>query len=65
MRKRIAGITSFIGGESLVRLVVARLAERVAQPLQTLVETVTGGSAGGLDVLDAPSANVARALFVG
>lgn len=33
------------------RLVVARLAERVAQPLKTLVQTVTGGSAGGLDVL--------------
>lgn len=27
------------------------LAERVAQPFQTLVETVSGSSAGGLDVL--------------
>lgn len=32
-------------------LVVASLAERVAQPLETLVETVTGGSASRLDVL--------------
>lgn len=32
-------------------LVVASLAEGVAQPLETLVETVTGGGAGGLDVL--------------
>lgn len=27
------------------------LAERVAQPFQTLVETVSGSGAGGLDVL--------------
>jgi hypothetical protein len=33
------------------RLVVAGLAERVAQPFQTFVETISGGGAGGLDVL--------------
>lgn len=33
-------------------LVVASLAERVAQPFETLVETVSGGSASGLDVLE-------------
>lgn len=32
-------------------LVVAGLAERVAEPLKTFVETVTGGGASGLDVL--------------
>jgi hypothetical protein len=32
-------------------LVVAGLAERVAEPLKTLVETVTRRGAGGLDVL--------------
>lgn len=32
-------------------LVVAGLAERVAQPFETLVETVSGSSASGLDVL--------------
>ena len=32
-------------------LLVASLAERVAEPLKTLVETVTGGGASGLDVL--------------
>jgi hypothetical protein len=36
-------------------LVVAGLAERVAQPLETLVETVTGGSASRLDVLQGVS----------
>jgi hypothetical protein len=34
-------------------LVVAGLTERVAQPLETLVQTVTGCSASGLDVLEA------------
>lgn len=33
------------------RLLVAGLAERVAEPLETLVETVTRGGASGLDVL--------------
>lgn len=32
-------------------LVVASLAERVAQPFQTLVQTITRRGAGGLDVL--------------
>ena len=32
-------------------LVVAGFAERVAEPLQTLVETVTRGSTRGLDIL--------------
>ena len=32
-------------------LLVAGLAEGVAEPLQTFVETVTGSGAGGLDVL--------------
>lgn len=32
-------------------LLVASLAERVAQPFQTLVQTVTGSGAGRLDVL--------------
>jgi hypothetical protein len=32
-------------------LLVTSLAERVAQPLQTLVETITRGGAGRLDVL--------------
>lgn len=30
---------------------MASLAERVAQPFETFVETVTGSSAGGLDIL--------------
>jgi hypothetical protein len=34
-------------------LVVAGLAERVAQPFETLVQTVTGCGASGLDVLEA------------
>jgi hypothetical protein len=34
-----------------VDLVVAGLAERVAQPFETLVETISARSAGGLDVL--------------
>lgn len=50
IEKGFAGVTSRSLGESLVRLVVARLAERVAQPLKTLVKTVTGSSAGRLDV---------------
>lgn len=33
------------------RLVVAGLAQRVAEPFETLVQTVTGGGASGLDVL--------------
>ena len=36
---------------SSASLLVAGLAERVAEPLKTLVKTVTGGSASGLDVL--------------
>jgi hypothetical protein len=34
-------------------LVVAGLAERVAQPFETLIQTVTGCGAGRLDVLEA------------
>jgi hypothetical protein len=33
-------------------LVVAGLAERVAQPFETLIQTVTRCGAGGLDVLE-------------
>ena len=33
------------------RLGVTRFAERIAQPFQPFVETVTGGGASGLDVL--------------
>lgn len=66
IEKGFAGVTSRSLGESLVRLVVARLAERVAQPLKTLVKTVTGSSAGGLDVLCVRSviACSGRMLFV-
>ncbi len=32
-------------------LVMAGLAQRVAEPFETFVETVSGGGAGGLDVL--------------
>jgi hypothetical protein len=35
------------------RLVVASLAERVAQPFKTLIQTVTRCGASGLDVLEA------------
>jgi hypothetical protein len=35
-----------------VGLVVAGLAERVAQPFETLIQTVTGRGASGLDVLE-------------
>jgi hypothetical protein len=34
-------------------LVVASLAERVAQPFETLIQTITGCGASGLDVLEA------------
>ena len=34
-----------------VRLGVAGLAERVAQPFETFIKTITRGSAGRLDVL--------------
>ena len=43
-------------------LLVASLAEGVAEPLQTLVKTVTGGSASRLDVLQGVSGD---ALEVG
>lgn len=33
-------------------LIVACFAQRVAEPFQTLVETVSGGGAGRLDVLE-------------
>jgi hypothetical protein len=33
------------------RLLVARLAEGSGEPLEALVQTVSGGGAGGLDVL--------------
>lgn len=39
------------GGFSTSNLLVARLSEGVGEPLETLVETITGGSASGLDVL--------------
>jgi hypothetical protein len=42
-------------GSRSPNLVVTGLAERVAQPLETLVETVTGGSASRLDVLQGVS----------
>jgi len=45
---RDASITT---GHRLDHLRVSGLAEGVAEPFKTLVETVTGGSAGGLDVL--------------
>lgn len=32
-------------------LLVTRLSEGVGEPLKTLIETVTGGGTGGLDVL--------------
>lgn len=55
MRKRIDFEDT--GGWRTVRrwrilhdLVVASLAERVAEPLKTLVKTISGGSASGLDV---------------
>ena len=35
-----------------VSLVVARLAEGIAQPFETLVETISGCGAGRLDVLE-------------
>lgn len=41
----------FKGDFSSVFLLVASLSERVGEPLETLVETITGGSTGGLDVL--------------
>jgi hypothetical protein len=51
------GFARFVRRRNLAALVVALsllvagLAERVAEPLKTLVETVTGGGASGLDVL--------------
>ena len=36
-----------------VPLVVSSLAERVAEPLKTLIKSITGSSAGRLDVLGA------------
>jgi len=36
----------------LLHLLVTSLAERIAQPLETLVKTVSGCSASGLDVLE-------------
>jgi hypothetical protein len=39
------------GGLSSIFLRLGSLSEGVGEPLETLVETVTGGSAGGLDVL--------------
>ena len=48
------------GGIALVpmmpHLLVASLAQAGSQPLETLIKTVTGGSAGGLDVLEERSA---------
>merc|ERR1711959_360252 len=41
---------SLEGGGGRLGSVVAGLAQRVAEPFETLVETVTGGGAGGLDV---------------
>jgi len=45
-------------------LIVARLAERVAEPFKAFVETVSGGCAGGLDVPGALSQAV-QAKLVG
>ena len=44
-----------VGRDSLlyIALVVSSLAERVAEPLKTLVKPITRGSAGRLNVLDA------------
>jgi len=47
------------GGQS----VVTRLAERVAQPFETFVKTVTRGSAGGLDVPSTLSETVETKLI--
>jgi hypothetical protein len=58
----LSGLADIDNGASLPRsgapttLVVARLAERVAQPLETLVQTVTGSRASRLDVLLKPLA---------
>lgn len=45
-----------------LRLVVTSLAERIAEPLKTFVETVTAGSAGGLDVLQHTHTHVSIAI---
>ena len=66
------GFARFVRRRNLAALVVtlpllvAGLAERVAEPLKTLVETVTGGGASGLDVLfgkvsKVPFSNLTRA----
>lgn len=35
----------------LILLLVTRLSEGVGEPLETLVQTISGRSAGGLDIL--------------
>jgi len=52
----------FKGDFSSVFLLVASLSERVGEPLETLVETITGGSTGGLDVPGALSQAVEAKL---
>jgi hypothetical protein len=41
----------FMEGPLVIFLLVTRLSEGVGEPLKTLIETVTGGGTGGLDVL--------------
>jgi hypothetical protein len=58
------GFARFVRRRNLAALVVtlpllvAGLAERVAEPLKTFVETVTRGGASGLDVLFEKVSNV-------
>ena len=47
----VGGSTSWRQGGQDSDLVVAGLPKRVAQPFETLVETISARSAGGLDVL--------------
>jgi hypothetical protein len=53
LASREGGVWRGCGSRSRAsRLAVASLAERVREPLETLVETVSGGGAGRLDVLE-------------
>jgi len=52
-------------GERTILLVVSSLPERVAQPLQPFVETITGGGASRLDVLGTRSAGRIDSSVVG
>jgi len=51
-----------VGKLSLTRHLLASLAEAGSQPLETLIETITGGSASGLDVPGALSQAVEAKL---